>query len=541
MKYSNPIVPGFAPDPSIVLVDGVFYLATSSFHLFPGIPIYASRDLQAWTHIGNAILRAEQLKLSNASTMPVPLRGGDSMLGCGGLFAPTIRHHDGRFYIICTNASTTPAFKVDNFFVWTDDIWHGAWSDPIFFPFRGIDPSLFFEGGRAYVQGSFSLGMDRHPSCTIKQFGMDMETGELLTEPVEIWAGHSRIDTEGPHIYRKDGYYYLVVAEGGTFEHHMLSIARSEDLWGPYEGFDGNPIMTSDGKPGEYIQNIGHGELVEDASGQWWAVVLGVRKADGSHPLGRETFLAPVTWPEGGWPVISQPKASWEGPAVNPGSVPHDGIMFEERVSRVPDSIGWLYIRDPEPQCYTLPDQNGRRITLRPSLADMSRPTGTCTFVGKRQRTLEVVVETTLQLATVRSGEAPIVTGLAVYKHHLHHLSLRYDAKAGRVTFHGFNGVTGLDADGGPSLHVGEIDGVLHLKMEATATEYRGFACTAVSDGVGESARAWKDLGSFETAAFTANEMTGPTLGVFASCTEEMATSTDLVFDELHCMHVKTT
>lgn len=454
------------------------------------------------------------------------------MLGCGGLFAPTIRHHNGRFYVICTNASTTPAFKVDNFYIWTDDIWNGPWSDPVFFPFRGIDPSLFFEDGRAYVQGSFSLGMDKHPSCTIKQFEMDMETGKPLAEPVEIWAGHSRVDTEGPHIYRKDGYYYLLAAEGGTFEHHMLSIARSKNLWGPYESFGGNPIMTSDGKPGEYIQNIGHGELVEDSTGQWWAVVLGVRKANGSHPLGRESFLTPVEWPAGGWPIVSQPRSTFTAPAVVPCASPSEDAriqeLFDKNTTATPRHLEYLHIRDPDPACYRLPAADGEGITLRPSLADLSQPTGTSTFVGKRQRSLDTVAEATLDLASISPGKTEIVTGLTVYKHHIHHISLQYEAKTGVVTFRGVNQVTGLSRVTGVSLAVSEDETRLNFKVQASATEYRGYVCAGSETGQG-----WTYLGSWNTADFTENEMTGPILGLFATSPRVSDGSNEVVFTKL--------
>ncbi|KAL2203662.1 hypothetical protein CC79DRAFT_1388281 [Sarocladium strictum] len=514
-EYTNPVVPGFAPDPSVILVDGVFYLATSSFHLYPGIPIYASRDLHKWHHITNAIHRPEQLSLRNGSTFSMPLHGGGKMLACGGLFAPTIRHHEGRFFIICTNATTNPVFRVQNFYIWTDDIWDGLWSNPVEFPFKGIDPSLFFEDGRAYVQGSFSLGMDQNPSCTIKQFEINIETGQPMSEPVEIWPGHSKIDTEGPHIYKRDGWYYLLVAEGGTFQHHMLSIARARSIWGPYEGFEKNPIMTSDGKPGEYIQNIGHGELVEDAAGRWWATVLGVRKRHDCHPLGRETFLAPVEWPVDGWPSISQPAATFTAPDKR----------FDKRVASVNADVGFVYIRDSEPSNYQMPHGESKQIVLRPSLGDLSQSTGTATFVGRRQRALSAVTKATLDLAGSGGRDTDIIAGLAIYKHNLHHVLLRYDFKTRTVTFRGVNQVTGLSKEAGPSFVVGDSVGALQFKIETSDAEYHGFVSV---DGPFE--KGWQSLGTWQTSDFTANEMTGPVFGVFAHSSSEDDLSSEVVF-----------
>ncbi|RMJ04768.1 hypothetical protein CDV36_014558 [Fusarium kuroshium] len=184
------------------------------------------------------------------------------------------------------------------------------WSDPITLPYPGIDLSLFFKDGRTYVQGCFSLGLVDsaiQPSCTIKQFEINVETREKLTEPREIRAGHSCVDTEGPHIYKVSWRYYLEVAKGGTFEHHMLSIARSESICGPYESYAQTPILSADGKPDEYIQNTGRDELFRDEAGQWWAIVLAVRNEKTCQPLGRETFLARVDWPCYGWPKIDHP------------------------------------------------------------------------------------------------------------------------------------------------------------------------------------------------------------------------------------------
>ncbi|RSL82987.1 hypothetical protein CEP52_016834 [Fusarium oligoseptatum] len=186
------------------------------------------------------------------------------------------------FYIVCTNAGHGgKTLRTDNFVISTTDIWSNNWSDPIPIPFKGIDPGLFFDDdGRVYFHGCFLLDRTKQPSCTITQFEINIETGEPISEQREIWQGHARYDTEGPHIYKLGKWYYLLVAEGGTFEHHMLCISRSESVWGPYEDFKGNPILTADGKDDEYIQNTGHGELFQDSNGQWWAAVFGCEERE---------------------------------------------------------------------------------------------------------------------------------------------------------------------------------------------------------------------------------------------------------------------
>ena len=249
---------------------------------------------------GNAINRPTQLNLKTATTHAIPIPGGN-MIAVGGLYAPTIRYHRGKFYIICTNVFDG---QFDNFYITCNDIGANEWSDPIHFEFHGIDPSLFFDDdGRSYVQGSHVFDYSKQPSCVIRQFEIDIETGKPLTEQRDIWGGHSKIVPEGPHIYKRGTWYYLLIAEGGTFEHHMLSIARSRNVWGPFESYEKNPILTADGTNSE-IQNVGHGELFQDEQGLWWAVALGVRNYDGIYPMGRETFLTPVDWPSGGWPTI---------------------------------------------------------------------------------------------------------------------------------------------------------------------------------------------------------------------------------------------
>lgn len=285
MKYENPVIRGFNPDPSICRVGEDFYLATSTFEYFPGIPIFHSRNLVDWELIGHGISRPDQLTLSNE--MPNAL----------GLYAPTLRHHKGRFYLLCTNVSTRD-YESGNFLLWTDDI-HGEWSDPIWLDVPGIDPSLFIDDdGTVYYNGT-------HQEIYVCE--LDLETGQ--TGPrVNIWAGSGGRDPEGPHIYKKDGYYYLLLAEGGTTYEHMITMARSRHLTGPYESYEHNPVLTNRSLANE-IRAVGHADLFQDQHGAWWSVCLGIRSLPAfpvRHNLGREVSLTPVTWEEGEWPVFGK-------------------------------------------------------------------------------------------------------------------------------------------------------------------------------------------------------------------------------------------
>jgi len=282
--YSNPILPGFHPDPSICAVGEDFYLVNSTFQYYPGVPVYHSRDLVSWEQIGSCLVRTSQSDLSGA-------------LSWGGIYAPTIRYHDGTFYMIVTNCS-----HGGNFIVTAKDP-AGPWSEPVYVNTPGIDPSLYFEGDRCYYTGSAN---DAIVFCEI-----DVRTGELLSELKPIWKGTGGRYPEGPHIYFKDGWYYLLIAEGGTEFGHKITVARSRSIDGPYEGNPANPILTHFCQAGQTspIQGLGHGDFVQGPDGSWWMVCLGFRTQGGNHHLmGRETFLAPVQWKEGEWPVVNEGK-----------------------------------------------------------------------------------------------------------------------------------------------------------------------------------------------------------------------------------------
>ncbi|KAL4871490.1 hypothetical protein BDV12DRAFT_206234 [Aspergillus spectabilis] len=495
VTYKNPISPVFSPDPSVVFVNGTFYLVNSSFHIFPALPIYASRDLRRWTHIGNAINRPDQLNLTNASMVKMPLDTGKFMVGAGGLFAPTIRYIAG-------------------------DIWSGEWSDPIYIPFHGIDPSLYFDDDddRVYFQGCYNIDRLKQPSCTIKQFELDITTGERLSEEREIWGGHARYDTEGPHIYKVDGWYYLLVAEGGTFEHHMLCIGRSKDIWGPYEDYLENPILTADGED-EYIQNAGHGELFQDGSGQWWAVALAVRNENQGNVLGtgeflsllgRETFLTPVEWPKNGWPRIEQPKIEFQAKPV-------ESLAGGEAEFKSPPNVADVYIRTPDLSKYNVPEDEKGRISLYPSVEGFSEPHGTCSFLGRRQLWLNSVSTASLDITTLSPD---IKAGLALYKDNLRHASLSYNSTDRKVSCQ----VVILDSEktltGELEIHAAEKE--VQFRIASHPTKWDFFAKAASHD-------AWTGMGSVSAREFSAREMTGPIFGVFAR-TESGGTDLPVIF-----------
>ncbi|MGO4145726.1 family 43 glycosylhydrolase [Paenarthrobacter sp. YAF11_1] len=290
---TNPVIRGHAPDPSVVRVGDDFYLANSSFGFLPGIPISHSTDLVNWRTIGFAVSRPEQYRRDGE---PGPI----------SLFAPTLRHEEGLFYLVCTNQAEGQG----NFFVTATDP-SGPWSKAVWLDEESFDPSLFrdSDGSWYYTRRTLQFRPDGNLG-PIVQARIDISTGALgeFHALTENNRGFSSNDIEGPHLFSRGGWYYLTAAEGSSWKGHMQTIARSKSPWGPFEPAPHNPILTHRDRVAHSIQSVGHADFVEDATGNWWAVSLGTRHEPfaSHHTLGRETFLTPVTWTEDGWPVVGQ-------------------------------------------------------------------------------------------------------------------------------------------------------------------------------------------------------------------------------------------
>ncbi|MEQ8146651.1 glycoside hydrolase family 43 protein [Streptomyces sp. OP7] len=282
--YDNPVISGFHPDPSVCRVGDDYYLVCSSFEYFPGLPLFHSRDLVHWEQIGNVLDRPGQL--------PLPLPGAKAS---GGLYAPTIRHHDGRFWVVNTNIDGG-----GNFVVWSERP-EGPWSDPVWLALDGIDPDLAWEeDGTCWC--AFS-----GPAGGINIARIDPAGGKVLEGPVPTWSGSGLKFPEAPHLYRVGGWWYLLIAEGGTERGHAVSVARARSPRGPWEAAPGNPLLSHAGTA-RPVQNTGHADLVQAPDGSWWMALLGVRPRGFTpdvHVLGRETFLTPVEWDADGWPVVT--------------------------------------------------------------------------------------------------------------------------------------------------------------------------------------------------------------------------------------------
>ncbi|QDY08082.1 glycoside hydrolase family 43 protein [Micromonospora sp. HM134] len=389
--FANPVLAGFHPDPSVCRVGDDYYLACSSFEYFPGVPLFHSRDLVHWEQIGNALDRPGQL------TLPV------DMPSSAGVYAPTLRHHDGRFWLIVTNCADGGGTLIC-----TAADPAGPWSDPVRAPgVDGIDPDLAWDD-------------DGTCWCTyagIGQVRLDPETGRTLGPVRRLWSGAAGAQApEAPHLYRIGDHWYLLIAEGGTERGHAVSIARATRPDGPYEPGPANPILTHRGthRP---IQNTGHADLVEGPDGSWWLVLLGVRPGGGTpgwHVLGRETFLAPVTWVDG-WPVVGAVTPTMAAPpwAAHPVAPPpvRDDFDADRLHPR------WVSVRSRPAEVWSLAERPGW-LTLRARGTSPDAPD--VTFVGRRQQHPSCRVGTVVDPGDGRGG-------LVVRLDERHH----YDIEAG--------------------------------------------------------------------------------------------------------------
>jgi xylan 1,4-beta-xylosidase len=299
--WPNPLIAGFYPDPSVVRVGDDYYLVNSTFEYLPGIPVFHSRDLVEWTQLGHVVERPGQLDSYAVPTL-------------GGAWAPTIRHRDGLFYVVVTDAMGR------GMLIFTASDPAGPWSDGTLVDgVHGIDSDLAWDSdGVAYITYSgldVTSGNPPGEHGGILQVTVDLATGAVLTPPVALWQGTGLKFPEAPHLYQHGEHWYLVIAEGGTERGHGISVARGPHPAGPFEPGPGNPILSarSTSRP---IQNTGHGDLVETPDGGWAIVMLGMRPTGMTQAfsaLGRETFITDARWTADGWleadPVLLNPRA----------------------------------------------------------------------------------------------------------------------------------------------------------------------------------------------------------------------------------------
>jgi alpha-N-arabinofuranosidase len=421
-QFRNPILAGFYPDPSICRVGDDYYLINSTFAYFPGIPIFHSRDLANWTQLGHIIDRPTQLNY-------------DGLGVTRGLFAPTINWHNGTFYVLCTMVDGGGNFLV------TATNPAGPWSDPIWLGFDGIDPSLCFDDDRIWLVNNGNPPDNQplypgHRAIWIQEF--NVATNKLIGPRSIIVNGGADLAKkpvwiEGPHLFKRDGWYYLCCAEGGTSTAHSQVILRSRAPTGPFVAWDKNPILTQrdlDGTAPLAVTCTGHAELVVGPDGHWWSVFLGCRPFAGQYwTTGRETFHLPVTWTSDGWPVIlppgervpyavSAPKIAAEVADLSPTSTrpatPLSGnFTWREEFDAPALSPLWIMLRAPKETWWR---QSGGRLNLTPrtvALNDKANPS----FLGRRIQHARFEASICLAIPAAPGVSA----GLAILQNEVHH------------------------------------------------------------------------------------------------------------------------
>ncbi len=414
--FTNPILAGFYPDPSICKVGDDFYLVTSTFAYYPGIPVFHSKDLVNWKLINHVINKPENFNVEGSRVSR-------------GLFAPSIRYHDGLFYVTCTLVD-----RGGNFVSTASDP-AGPWSDPVWVPeVNGIDPSMYFDDDKAYIVYN-SIPPDDKPLYnghrTIRMYAFDTDsmkvTGEehlLVNGGVDI--SKNPVWIEAPHIFKKDGFYYLICAEGGTAYQHSEVVFRSESVMGPYIPYDKNPILTQrhlDPERKNPITTAGHADFVELDNGEWWAVFLACRPYTDKEYFntGRETFLAPVKWIEG-WPVINPDfeEVQYIYPLPlslsNEATRPYSGnFTFRDEFDSDALAIDWMFLRAPKEKWYNLTDKSGwLSIQARPETC-MEKVNAS--FIGHRQQHLTGSASVSLQFDAQTENEK---AGLLIFQNEDH-------------------------------------------------------------------------------------------------------------------------
>ena len=425
---TNPILTGFYPDPSIVQVGKDYYLVNSTFSYFPGLPIMHSRDLKNWEQIGNVIDRNSQMDFM-----------GERMTR--GLFAPAISYHKGIFYVTCTDIDH------DGNFVVTAKNPAGPWSNPVKIPeVKGIDPSIYFEEStdKAYILYN-SDAPDRKPIYsghrTIRMYEFDYQNLKVLGEEKQLVNGGVDLSKkpvwiEGPHILKRNNWYYLYAAEGGTSVNHSEVVLRSKDVWGPYIPFEGNPILTQRDLPADRkhaITSAGHAQFIVGPDGKWYSIFLAVRPYEGDYyNTGRETFIAPLNWVND-WPMIEHGENAIEytyktniKEVKSKGALPQNGnFAYTTKFNKGLD-LSFLFMRKVDSSSFKTSKKDGLTLKLKPeTVSEFTNPS----FVGKRQQHLYSTAETEINFTPKTDNEK---AGLVIFQDEKHFYFIAKTQKEGK-------------------------------------------------------------------------------------------------------------
>lgn len=512
-KFINPILAGFYPDPSICKAGDDYYLVNSTFAYFPGIPVFHSKDLVNWKQEGHVIHRPEQVQMEGLGVSQ-------------GMFAPAISYNNGLFYVVCTFVGG------DGNFVVTAKNPSGPWSDPVWIPeINGIDPSLFFDdNGKSYIVYN-SVAPDNQPLYeghrTIRMYEFDPEGLKVTGNEVLLVNGGVDITEkpvwiEGPHVYKKEGWYYLMAAEGGTSENHSEVIFRSRSIEGPYTPYENNPILTQrhlDPARPDPVTSTGHADLVEAGDGSWWAVFLGCRPYEEDHyNTGRETFMAPVEWKDG-WPIINKDAEEvqffYDGPSIaeTSGRIPYNGnFRIWDDFDRDSLQLFWVFLRTPRETWYDLKEKKGRlTILLRPETCSGK---GNPSFIGRRQQHLQGYANVSMAFNPVSENEK---AGLLVFQNETHFYFLCKSLQDGAETVQLYKSSAGAENDmellASEQLPYGDSTGTLSLKVDFRNDAYSFY----YSIRPGEWKLVMKGVDATFLSTKTAGGFVGCMIGMYAT------------------------
>ncbi|TCD11643.1 glycoside hydrolase family 43 protein [Pedobacter frigidisoli] len=475
IKFTNPILSGFYPDPSVTKVGSDYYLVNSTFSYFPGIPVFHSKDLKNWKQIGNVINRPSQM----------------NFLGDGvsrGLFAPSINCYKGIYYVTCTLIDRKGNFVV------TAKNPAGPWSDPVWLPqVKGIDPSLFFDADKAYIVYNSDAPTNKplyDGHRTIRVFEFDPTTLKVVGEEKQLVNGGVDISKkpvwiEGPHIFKRGEWYYLCAAEGGTSVNHSQVILRSKSAIGPYIAYEKNPILTQrdlDPNRKNPITSAGHAELIVGPDGNTYAVFLAVRPYEGIfYNTGRETFIAPVKWVEG-WPIINpdnkEIKYSYTAnfKEVKQRDVRPQSGNFSYRINFVEKlDPALLFLRTLGTSWYKISKSSGLTLNLLP---ETCMGNGNPAFIGKRQQHLSSKTSTELVFDATSENEK---AGMVIFQSEYNFYYLCKSVSNGKPVLQLFKGnKEKKDMDLIAEKEVGMSK--VYLQIEAKKDKYNFYYATKPND-----------------------------------------------------------
>ncbi|NVK33066.1 MAG: glycoside hydrolase family 43 protein [Rhodobacteraceae bacterium] len=426
---TNPILRGFNPDPSMCCVGSDYYIATSTFEWFPGVSIYHSKDLANWKLVARPLNRPDLLDM----------RGNPD--SCG-IWAPCLSHHDGKFWLVYTDVKRLDgAFKDAHNYITTCETIDGTWSKATYVNSSGFDPSLFHDDdGRKYFmnmqwnhRGSGTGGNPIHDSFDgILLQEWNPETG-LVGKEKQIFEGTERGLTEAPHMFKRNGYYYLTTAEGGTGYDHAVTMARSKNIYGPYEAHPDKHLMTTQGVTDSPLQRAGHGQYIETPDGEIYHSFLCGRPITGPDgkgrfcPLGRETGIERCVWKDDDWLYL---ETGGQVPRLNVPSTaenkPEEASSYEFSGTSLPDDFQWL--RTPYPERIFRLDENDLVLIGRESIGSWFEQA----LVARRQTTIAYEAETTVSFDPDVYQQA---AGLTTYynRHKFHAVMISGDAEHGRI------------------------------------------------------------------------------------------------------------